>query len=131
MRISDWSSDVCSSACLLLNYVAQALTVWVARVGAADPDAFTPQTRPVADAALPNLPGTTLHVGFVLALVVAAIVAGALRRGRLGLRIDVMGAGADVLDTNEVAKGRYTVLVLALAGALAGLAGFVEEIGTA
>lgn len=114
---------------LLLNYVAQALTVWVARVGAADPDAFTPQTRPVADAALPNLPGTTLHVGFVLALVVAAIVAGALRRGRLGLRIDVMGAGADVLDTNEVAKGRYTLFVLALAGALAGLAGFVEVAG--
>src|SRR3546814_16551839 len=40
-----------------------------------------------------------------------------------------MGAGSDVLNTNEVAKGRYTVLVLALAGALAGLAGFVEVAG--
>jgi simple sugar transport system permease protein len=114
---------------LLLNYVAQALTVWVARVGAADPDAFTPQTRPVAAAGMPTFPGTTLHIGFALALALAALVWVALRRGRLGLRIDSMGAGADVLDTNEVSKLRYTLFVLALAGALAGLAGFVQVAG--
>jgi simple sugar transport system permease protein len=114
---------------LLLNYVAQAITVWVARVGAADPDAFTPQTRPVGDAGLPSLPGTSLHLGFALALGVAAVVWVLLKRGRLGLRIDVMGAGADVLDANEVSKRRYTVFVLFLAGAFAGVAGFVEVAG--
>lgn len=114
---------------LLLNYVAQAITVWTARVGAADPDAYTPQTRPVGDAGLPDLPGTTLHVGFVLALVLAAVIQVLLARSRMGLRVGVMGASGDVLDTNEVSKTRYTVFVLAIAGAFAGLAGFVQVAG--
>jgi ABC-type uncharacterized transport system permease subunit len=114
---------------LLLNYVAQALLAWGTRAGIPDPDAFTPQTRSVGEASLPTVPGTTLHIGFLLALVAAGIVWAALSRGRIGLRADVMGSSPDVLRANETDSGRYTYLLLGLAGLLAGVAGFVEVAG--
>lgn len=114
---------------LLLNYVAQAVVAWATRVGIPDPDAFTPQTRGVGEAALPDLPGTTLHVGFFIALAAAAAMWAVLHRGRMGLRVGVMGSGGDVLQATEANSGRYAVLILVIAGGAAGLAGFVEVAG--
>lgn len=131
--ISGWlnvqfgSSVVITS--LLLNYVAATVIAWATRAGIPDPDAYTPQTRAVGEAALPTLPGTTLHIGFFLALAAAAVVWLALSRGRLGLRLDVMGYNPQVLRVKETSSSRYTVLVLALAGMLAGVAGFIEVAG--
>ena len=114
---------------LLLNYVAQAVIAWATRVGMPDPEAFTPQTRGVGDAALPDLPGTTLHVGFFIALIAAAAMWTVLHRGRMGLRIGVMGSGGEVLRAKETHSGRYSVLILGIAGCAAGVAGFVEVAG--
>lgn len=114
---------------LLLNYVAAAVLAWAVREGIPDPEAFTPQTRSVGDAVLPNLPGTYIHLGFLLALVAVAAVRLLLRRTRVGLRIGVMGANPEVLRANESSTGRFTVLILVLAGVLAGVAGYVEVAG--
>lgn len=114
---------------LLLNYVAQALLAYATRVGLRDPDAYQPQTRAVGDAALPSLPGLTLHAGFALAVVLVIVMWVAQNRGRLGLRVDVMGASRGVLRATEVGGGRFVIVVLGIAGVLAGLAGFVEVAG--
>jgi general nucleoside transport system permease protein len=114
---------------LLLNYVAAAGLAWAVRVGVRDPGSFTPQSRAIGAAALPGLAGTGIHLGFLLALLAVPVVAGVLRRTRFGFRVDVLGANPDVLGATETRPGRTRFAVLAVAGAFAGLAGFVEVAG--
>jgi general nucleoside transport system permease protein len=112
---------------LLLNYVAAAALAWAVRVGIRDPGAFTPQSRPVA--ALPDLPGTAIHLGFLFALAAVPALAAVLRRTRFGLRVEVLGANPEVLAVNEARPAATRLVVLAVAGAFAGLAGLVEVAG--
>ncbi|MEJ3655602.1 ABC transporter permease [Actinomycetes bacterium KLBMP 9759] len=114
---------------LLLNYVAAAALAWAVRVGIRDPGSFTPQSRAVGAAGLPTLPGTGLHLGFLFALVAVPVLAVVLRRTRFGLRVEVLGANPDVLAANEARPAAVRLAVLAVAGALAGFAGFVEVAG--
>ena len=114
---------------LLLNYVAAAVLAWAVRVGMRDPGSFTPQSRQVGDAALPDLPGTAIHLGFLFALLAVPTVAAVLRRTRFGFRVEVLGASPEVLAATEARPSRTRFRVLAVAGALAGLAGFVEVAG--
>jgi len=111
---------------LLLNYVAAAALAWAVRVGIRDPGSFTPQSRDVGAAALP---GTPLHLGFLVALVAVPVVAIVLRRTRFGLRVDVLGANPEVLAVTEVRPAITRMIVLLVAGGFAGLAGFVEVAG--
>jgi ABC-type uncharacterized transport system permease subunit len=115
---------------LLLNYVAAAALAWAVRVGIRDPDSFTPQSRTVGDAALPDVPGTGIHLGFFFALLAVPALAVVLRRTRFGFRVEVLGANPEALAVNEARPAWTRFAVLALAGSLAGLAGFVEVAGT-
>jgi simple sugar transport system permease protein len=114
---------------ILLNYLATALLAWAVRVGVRDADSFTPKSRPIGDAALPSIGGSGLHAGAVVALVAVAVVAVLLSRTLFGLRIAVMGSSPGVLQTNEIGAGRMTLAVLAVAGAMAGLAGYAQVAG--
>jgi ABC-type uncharacterized transport system permease subunit len=114
---------------LLLNYVAAAALAWAVRVGIRDPDSFTPQSRPVGGAALPDIPGTAIHLGFFFALLAVPALAVVLRRTRFGFRVEVLGANPEALAVNEARPAWTRFAVLALAGALAGFAGFVEVSG--
>jgi general nucleoside transport system permease protein len=114
---------------LLLNYVAAAGLAWAVRVGIRDPEAFTPQSRQVGGAAMPDLPGTAIHLGFLFALLAVPMLAAVLRRTRFGFRVEVLGANPDVLAATEKHPASTRLWVLAVAGAFAGLAGFVEVAG--
>lgn len=114
---------------LLLNYVAAAALAWAVRVGIRDPGAFTPQSRDIGVAALPDLPGTPLPLGSLVALLAVPVVALVLRRTRFGLCVDVLGANPEVLAVNEARPAGTRMAVLLAAGAFAGLAGFVEIAG--
>ncbi|WP_129668685.1 ABC transporter permease [Phytoactinopolyspora endophytica] len=116
---------------ILLNYLAIALLTWAVRVGVRNDESFTPKSLPIGDAALPDIGGSGPHAGVVVALLAVPVVAVALNRTRFGLRIAVMGSSPGVLRTNEVSTGRMTLGVLACAGALAGLAGYVQVAGVA
>lgn len=82
-----------------------------------------------AAVSVPVLSGITLHAGFGLALLLAVAVAWLLRATRLGLTVDVVGDNAATARGVGIDVGRTTVLVMALSGALAGLAGMVEVSG--
>ncbi|MFH1808211.1 MAG: ABC transporter permease [Pseudomonadota bacterium] len=77
----------------------------------------------------PGLAGITLHAGCVLAPALAVLMWWWLRRSRFGLTLEVVGASPDVARSSGFAVGRHVVIVLALSGALAGLAGMVEVSG--
>lgn len=77
----------------------------------------------------PGLSGLTVHAGFPIALLTAALLRWLLRTSRLGFEIEVVGASPGVARSSGIPVASRTVLVLALSGALAGLAGMIEVSG--
>jgi simple sugar transport system permease protein len=114
---------------LLLNYVAAAVLAWAVRVGIRDPKGFVPQSRQIGKGELPIVPWLDVHMGFVLAVALVAVVAVVMTRTRFGFRVDVLGHNPHALAAQETPPARMLLLVLAASGALAGLAGFVETAG--
>jgi len=123
---------------LMLVYVASHFNnFWIFGPWSQSGFPLSPQFAPSAQlwrlsdaaAAVPALSGITLHAGFALALLAAAAVWWLLRSTRLGFAIDVLGDNAACGRSVGIDVGRTTVLVLALSGACAGLAGMVEVSG--
>ncbi len=109
---------------LMLTYVADAVLQWAVRTGIRDPDSFVPASRNVGNAELVGVGNT--HLGFILALLLPLVVAAVMARHRGGFRISALGLNGEALDANEVPARRIVLWVTLFAGAMAGIAGFVE-----
>jgi ABC-type uncharacterized transport system permease subunit len=114
---------------LMLVYVAEAVLAWAVRDGIKDPDSFVNQSRQIGPATLPDLPGTSTHIGFALAVLLVPVAAVLMARHRGGFRVTAYGHNPSALDANEVRSKTVVLLVMVIAGALAGLAGMVETAG--
>lgn len=114
---------------LMLVYIGQALLQWSTRVGIRDPESFVALSRSVGAAELPNVPVLDVHLGFVLAVAVVPLMTWVLARHRLGYRVAALGHNPEALDANDVPARSVIFAVLIVAGALAGLAGFIEIAG--
>lgn len=90
------------------------------------------QTGPVPVASeLPHLLGSKkLHLGFVFAMVSAVICYVLLEKTPLGYEIRAMGYNPVALAYRGTNIGRTIILVMAISGAIAGLAGVSEIFGT-
>lgn len=112
---------------IMLNYVALSLLTWVVHQrGVQDPGRTDFISRPVADTAkLPRLLGDTLRVdaGLLLAVAAAVVVAWLLHRSTYGFALRAVGANPDAARTAGIRVGGTYVLVMTVAGALAGLGG--------
>ena len=90
----------------------------------------TPQTSTLPQAAmLPNLPGTRIHVGIVVALVVTLVVHFVLTRTSFGLRLQVLGANARTAVHVGLRVPQLVVAAFLASGALIGLAAATEMLG--
>ena len=79
---------------LLLNFVAEALVSLMVQGPLQERTGIYPQSDPIADAArLPLLPGTRLHLGFVISLVIAAGLWFYVSRTLAGFRLLAAGTG--------------------------------------
>ena len=117
---------------LLMNFVGINLAAYAVHGPLQEARGVFPQTDPIAAGArLPALvPGTRLHVGFLLALMLAAALWALLRWTRAGFVLRSVGASPGAARVAGRMDARRTVLVAFLAsGALAGLAGGVEVSG--
>lgn len=117
---------------ILMNFVGIYLAAYAVHGPLMEARGVFPQTDQIAEAArLPALvPGTRLHVGFALALVVAASLAVLLRRSRIGFQVRAAGASPEAARVAGRIDTRRVVFFSFLAsGALAGLAGGVEVAG--
>ena len=119
---------------IMLNYVASYFLLWLLsttpflRKGRQDPIA-----PPVQESArLPHLAGPNLRVnlGIIIALAAAAGVWWLLNRSTWGFRFRAVGANADAARTAGISVPLVTTLVMAIAGALAGLGGAVQILGS-
>jgi simple sugar transport system permease protein len=125
LRVRFGASVVISS--LMLSYIGEAVLQWAVRDGIRDPDSFIPASRVAGNAGLPPVGHT--HLGFLVALALPVVVAAFIARHRGGFRVTALGHNGEALDANEVPAGRIVLWVTLMAGALAGLAGFVEVAG--
>ncbi|QAY71829.1 ABC transporter permease [Xylanimonas protaetiae] len=91
---------------------------------------ISPATPP--SARYPLLLGSQfrLHLGFLLALAAAVFVWWLMERSTLGLRFRAVGANPHAARTAGMSVPWVTVWVMAIAGALAGLAGSAQVLGT-
>ncbi len=76
-------------------------------------------------------PQTDLHMGAILALVTALLAWVLLFRTKLGYEIRISGASPGVARAYRIDGNRARVLAMLLSGALCGLAGGVEYVGSA
>ena len=116
---------------IMMNYIAFRLTDYLLQGPMARPDGLpiTPEIQPSAylPALLPR--PVRLHVGFFLALAVAALVYWFLWKTTRGFEIRMTGANPRAARYAGVRTTGITVLTLALSGALAGLAGANQVLG--
>jgi simple sugar transport system permease protein len=116
---------------LLLNFVAEAMVSFMVQGPLQEAKRIYPQSDPIALAArLPQLPGTRLHLGFLLAIGLAVALFVVFGKTIVGFRLRAVGEGpgaaaiAGRIDVPRTIGG-----ALAWSGAFAGLAGALEISG--
>jgi simple sugar transport system permease protein len=122
---------------IMLNNIAVLYVRWL--VNSQDPvllrdtGASVPRTSPLPSSArLPELISTSppVHLGFVLAMTLCVIVWFILRRTTFGFEVRTVGTNANAAKYAGMGVNRTIILVMALSGAFAGLAGAGEITGT-
>jgi ABC-type uncharacterized transport system permease subunit len=113
---------------LLFNYVGTLLVDWAVYGPWRDPDNLGwPASAPFPSGTIiPNYFGSRLHAGLFLAVGLAVALHILLTRTRWGLMLRVMKSNRKVAESAGMRYGLHVVGVMAIGGALAGLAGICE-----
>ncbi|WP_213814437.1 ABC transporter permease [Glaciihabitans sp. dw_435] len=116
---------------IMLTYVATYLVSYLLNGPAKDPASPLAQTAPLTSSGLlpALLPGTTLHVGIILAVVVAIAAHLFLRRRVGGFQLIATGLNPVAARSAGLPVRRIFISVFLASGALAGLAGMVQVAG--
>ena len=117
---------------IMLNFIAIHLVSYLVRGPLQEPTKIFPQTLTLEPSArLPvMLPGTRLHLGFLIAVVIALALGWFFRRTVAGFRIRATGASPRAArSTGRIDVGRTSFMVFMASGAVAGLAGGIEATG--
>ena len=117
---------------IMLNFIAIHLVSYLVRGPLQEPTRIYPQTPSIQEAGrlAVILPGTRLHLGFIVAVAIAIGLAWFFRRTAAGFRIRAVGASpAAAWNAGGIRVERTTLIVFLASGALAGLAGSIEVSG--
>jgi simple sugar transport system permease protein len=116
---------------LLMNYLAAKLVLWLVRtvLGTAEAIATPRSDRLPVEAIIPKLvDGTRLHWGAFAVLLGAGALAYWIRSAR-GLGFDVFATHRDLAARMGVRDGAAVISTMLVAGAAAGLAGWIQVAG--
>lgn len=131
---------------IMFNFIASRIAEWLISLGSADgsipPGPLADQnttaisrTKPILEsAALPKAfitPGSVedLHIGFFIAIAMAFLVLIILNRTTFGFEIRMVGLNPNAARYAGVNVKGITISTMALAGALAGMAGGIQTLG--
>ncbi|MGE5659665.1 MAG: ABC transporter permease [Actinomycetota bacterium] len=116
---------------LLLNYIAQNLIGYAVTGPMMEPGAPSPYSPQLPTSAqLPTiLPETQVHAGILISIFVAVILWVALTKTPFGYQIEAVGKNPLASRYAGISITRTILLVMGLAGGLAGLAGACEVMG--
>ena len=117
---------------LLMNYIALYLVNYLYSGPMAAKDSKIPQTEKIVDSAkLPTMiDGTRLHIGIIIALLCAAFVYYILFKTSWGMKFRAVGINQVAAKCNGINVKKYMIYSMAVSGAIGGLAGTIELIGT-
>jgi ABC-type uncharacterized transport system permease subunit len=119
---------------IMLNYIAVYFLSWIiVQNGVQNPDRSDAISKPVESSAqLPRLLGDNLrvHAGILLAVLATWFVAWLLNRSTLGFELRAVGANPDAARTAGISVTRTYVLIMVIAGLLAGLGGSQMALGS-
>lgn len=116
---------------LLLNFIAMAMVSYMVTGPLQEASRVYPQSAPIAvSARLPHLPGSRLHFGFLLAVLLTVLLWGFFRYTAAGFRVRAAGLSPRAaLVSGRIPVNRVLGGALLASGALAGLGGGVEVSG--
>lgn len=116
---------------LLLNYIAQYFISYLVNQPMMEPGAPSPFSPRLAQTAqLPTiLPQTQTHAGILIGLIAAAILWVIFLKSPLGYQIEAVGQNPTAARYAGMSVERTIMLVMTVAGGLAGLAGASEVMG--
>ncbi|MBB5828837.1 ABC transporter permease [Micromonospora carbonacea] len=119
---------------IMLNYVALYFLSWIIiQSGVQNPNRADAISRPVdSSAQFPRLLGDNLrvHAGILLAVLATWFVAWLLNRSTFGFELRAVGANPDAARTAGISVPRTYVLMMTIAGLLAGLGGSQMVLGS-
>jgi general nucleoside transport system permease protein len=114
-------------ATIMLNFVALYTVSYLARGPLRDPLGYLPQSARLAEVArLPTLPGSRIHLGVLIALLLVPAVYVLLWKTTAGFGLRAIGSSARVALATGINVKAGVALAFLTSGALAGLTGIVE-----
>jgi len=115
---------------LMLSFVGIGITNMLIRGPFQNPDVTVPQTQVMPlDTMFPKIPGSKIHIGIIIALIVVLIVHYVLTRTSFGLRLDVYGASPKSALHVGINAPRMVIVLFLASGALIGFAAAVDMLG--
>jgi simple sugar transport system permease protein len=115
---------------LMMSFIGVGIANILVKGPFQDPTVNIPQTRTIPfDKMLPNLSGTRVHVGIILALVAVLVVHYLLTRTSFGLRLAVLGANPRTARHVGINLRRVIVTAFLWSGFLIGLAAALDILG--
>jgi ABC-type uncharacterized transport system permease subunit len=114
-------------ATIMLNFVALYTVSYLARGPLRDPMGYLPQSARLEEVArLPTVPGTRIHLGVLIALLLVPAIYVLLWKTTAGFRLRAIGSDARVAFAAGINVRAGVALAFLTSGALAGLTGIVE-----
>ena len=113
---------------MMSTYVITNFMDYLLRTSLQETKAEYMQTDAIASSAyLPNIiPGTRVHLGFLIAVAAAVAAWILLNKTQLGFQIRAVGKNADASRLGGISSGKIYVISFMIAGGLAGMAGLTE-----
>ena len=117
---------------IMFNYVAVYLIDFLMNTQGFRRPGETNPISPILDssAIFPAIPGSRLHLGFVMAVLLVLAVSWMFKRSTVGFEFRAVGHNPEAAQTAGINVARTTIIAMALAGALAGAAGVAQVAGT-
>jgi general nucleoside transport system permease protein len=114
-------------ATIMLNFVALYTVSYLARGPLRDPMGYLPQSARLEEVArLPTLPGSRIHLGVLIALLLVPAIYVLLWKSTVGFRLRAIGSSARVALATGINVRTGVALAFLTSGALAGLTGIIE-----
>ena len=113
---------------MMSTYVITNFMDYLLRTSLQETKAEYMQTDAISSSAyLPNIiPGTRVHLGFLIAVGAAVAAWILLNKTQLGFQIRAVGKNADASRLGGISSGKIYVISFMIAGGLAGMAGLTE-----